>query len=306
MATSKETERFLEGLEKEGKLPKEALAQLRTSLEASSDADNYIKGSTLRQDDYSRNISDLKAAQKLVEDSQKALQQKEAEVSKYQTELGTWKAGADQNYSKALQEREKAERKAAAAVAKVRTLAVASGLNEEDVLKDLDVTPATTIDKQTPQFDASKYLTREEVQKVTQEAALLDANIYDVAERHKEIFGTRLDTKGLVERAIKSGVGIEALWKQENKVEEKLEEKKEAALRAKLQTEFDEKETALRSSLSLPIPRAGRESDPYNSHKLFENPGLKKNAENLESNSGGVSAAIAAFNTGKYASNFKR
>lgn len=305
MALSKETEAWLSGLEKDGKLPKEVIESLRSAAGANSDTDNYIKGSALRQEDYSRNISDLKAAQKLVEDSQKALVQKEADVSRYQAELGTWKAGADQNFNKALEEREKAERKTAAAIAKVRTLAIANGLSEEDVLRDLDVTPVIPPADRNPQFDASKYLTREEVQKVTQEAALLDANIYDVAERHKELFGTRLDTRALVERAIKSGVGIEALWKSENKVEEKLEQNKEAALRTKLQAEFDAKETALRSSLSLPIPRAGREADPYSSHKLFENPALKKNAEELN-NSTGVSAAIAAFNTGKYTSNFRR
>jgi hypothetical protein len=303
MALSKETEAWLGGLEKDGKLPKEVLDSLRTAAGASTDTDNYIKGSALRQEDYSRNISDLKAAQKLVEDSQKALQQKEADVTRYQAELGTWKAGADQNYTKALEEREKADKKAAAAIAKVRTLAIANGLNEEDVLKDLDVTPTSPANKEAP-FDTSKFLTREEVQRVTQEAALLDANIYDVAERHKELFGARLDTKGLVERAIKSGVGIEALWKQENKVEEKLEQKKEEVLRTKLQAEFDQKETALRSSLSLPIPRAGREADPYTSHKLFENPAIKHAAE--QENSGGVSAAVAAFNTGKYTQNFRR
>ena len=141
MAISKETESFLSGLESEGETPQGSDRFLRSAAEASADSDNYIKGSVLRQADYSRNIADVKAAQKVVEDSQRALQQKESEVSRYQVELGQWKDGADKNFAKALKEREDAEAKSAKAFAKLKTVSDSAGLDYNDLIKDLDVTP---------------------------------------------------------------------------------------------------------------------------------------------------------------------
>lgn len=303
MAISKETESFLSGLESQGKLPKEVIAQLRSAAEASTDSDNYIKGSVLRQEDYSRNIADVKAAQKAVEDSQRALQQKESDVSRYQAELGQWKAGADVNFNKALQEREKAEAKSAQAFAKLKTIADASGLNYEDVIKDLEVTPVENKpNTNTPQFDASKYVTVEQVNTVTSQAALLDATIHDIGESHRELFGTRINAKELVTEALKAGRPLEEYWKEKFKVDDKVKENGEKAVQARIDAAVLERETSLRSQLQLPAPRAGRETNPYNAHQIFENMGIKKAAET--DNSGGVSAAIAAFNSGKYSQKF--
>lgn len=306
MAISKETEKWLTGLESEGKLPKEVITQLRAAAEASTDSDNYIKGSVLRQDDYSRNISEVKAAQKVVEDSQRALKEKEDAVTRYQAELGTWKAGADTNYNKALQEREAAETRSARAVAKLKTLATASGFSEEDVLKDLDLPVNDPKPNTAPTFDTSKFVTLDQMNSVTSQAAMLDATIHDISVQHQDLFGGRINAKALVEAALKSGKSLETYWKETYKVDEKLKEKEEASIQARIDTAVQERETSLRSQLSIPAPRAGRDTNPYTSRPLFDNPAIKSQAESQFANSGGVSAAIAAHNAGKYAQKYNQ
>ena len=65
MALSNETQRWLESLKTEGNLSDEAYNSIRTSL--NDKADNFVKGSVLRQDDYSRQMAAFKETQTAVE-----------------------------------------------------------------------------------------------------------------------------------------------------------------------------------------------------------------------------------------------
>lgn len=303
---SKETANWLEGLKAEGKISDEVLATLKTATDASSDLDNYIKGSALRQGDYSRVMGEIQKAQKDVENSQRLLQEKEVATTKFQTELGEWKAGAQKNYDKALAERETAERKAAAYIAKLKNVAAASGFDPDEILKELDVVEQKPVETAQPQFDAAKYLTIEQAQKFTAEAAYLDAMIYDIGEQHRDLFGSRLpNAKELVAEAVNSKQSIEQVWKNKYKVDDKIKERSDADVQKRIDDAVTTERNKILSERGLPNPRPDRNTDPYTSHKLFSNPALKAEAEkahhnDLSASSEGVSAAVASFNEGKY------
>ncbi len=293
MAISKETQEWLDDLKKEGTLSEEVIQNLKTAVEANSKADGFLKGSVLRQSDYSRRSAEVDTAKKTVEDSQAALKQREEAVTKFQAELGTWKQGAEENYNKALKEREAAEKKASAAQARLRTLAIANGLSEEEVLKDLDVSviPEKKIE---PTFDTSKFLTREDVEKATREATLLDAVISDLKDEHRALFGSGFNATALVQEAIASKRGIRDLWEERFKVKDKQAEVAEGVIQKRINDAVAAKDAELRSTMQLPSPRP---NDPLS--PLFRPDGLPKPKVD-DDGPGGVSAAIAAFNTGKY------
>lgn len=300
MALSNETKQWLDGLKAEGSLSDEAYNQLKTSLEASAKADEYVKGSQLRQADYSRAMADVQKAQKAVEDSQRALTDKEAQVTQFQTELGTWKAGADVKFQEAIKEREKLAVKAQAAVARLRSLAVANGLSEDEVLRDLDTTPVPEEKKTVPEFDTSKFVTREQIAQTVAESALIDASIHDIAVEYHELTGKPLkDASKLVQEAIQARKPLGQYVAEKFK----FAELKDARAKADIQRQIDEAVAAERSKLlsdgSLPGSGAGLRTDLKGS-PIFQGDGGKLKAPSDDSSGGGVSAAVAAFNQGKF------
>ena len=301
MALSDQTKAWLEDLKTNGGLTDEAFNSIKATFEGNSKADEFVKGSALRQADYSRVMADVQKAKKDVEDAAAALATKEAQVTTYQQELGTWKAGADVNFKKAIQEREALERKANAAVARLKSLAVANGLPEEDVLKDLEVVvvPDNKNNNNNSQIDLSGYVKREDIARTVQESALIDASIHDVAVRHLELTGKPLKDAGkLVAEAInaKMTIGDYAAKKFDYA---KLEaDQAEAAINQRVKDAVEAERTKILSDAGLPNAGTGLRTDLKGSPLLAGGP-LKAPTAGNEGN--GVSAAVAAFNQGKYA-----
>lgn len=300
MALSDQTKAWLEDLKTNGGLTDEAFNTIRSTFEGNSKADEFVKGSALRQADYSRVMAEVQKAQKAVEDSAAALQTKEQQVTQYQQELGTWKAGADKNFQAAIKEREQATIKANAALARLKSLAVANGLSEDEVLKDLEVAPvAENQQQQQQQVDLSGYVKREDIQRTVQESALIDASIHDVAVRHLELTGKPLKDAGkLVAEAIqaKMTIGDYAAKKYDYA---KLEaEASEAAVNQRIKDAVEAERTKILSDAGLPGAGTGLRTDLKGS-PLFSGGGPLKPPTG--DGGGGVSAAVAAFNAGKFA-----
>lgn len=300
MALSKETQAWLEDLRKEGNIGEEEFKKLSSSLEGK--ADEFVKGSVLRQSDYSRVMSEVKQAQKAAEDAQAAVATKEAAVTKYQQELAQWKDGADKNFQKALQEREAAARKAEAAVARLRTMAVANGLDETEVLKDIDTAPAPIKkDDMSQPFDTSKFLTREDAQKAVVESALIEGSIHDVSVRHQELTGQPLrNVKDLMMEALAARVKLEDYVAKKFDYAKLEADKTEQAIQARIADAVKARETQLLSDASIPGQlRPGLRDDLKGSPILAGVDKFSKLPEH-EGSGGGVSAAVAAFQQGKY------
>jgi hypothetical protein len=304
MALSSETQAWLEGLKKEGSLTDEAYNQLKSSLESNSKADEYVKGSQLRQADYSRTMATVQQAQKDVEAAQAALAKREQDVTKYQSDLAEWKTGADKNFQKAIQEREQAANKAAAAVARLRSLAVANGLPEDDVLKDLDTAPVNNNQNQNQNqnqngFDPSQYVKRSEIAQTVAESALVDASIHDVAAEYFELTGKPLrDASKLVQEAIQAKKPIMQYAAEKFEFDKLKQARSDADVQRRIDEAVKAKETEILSRTNLPGAGNGLRTDLHGSPILERAAAgtLKPDGEA----GGGVSAAVAAFNSGKF------
>lgn len=302
MALSDQTKAWLEDLKTNGGLTDEAFNTIKATFEGNSKADEFVKGSALRQADYSRVMADVQKAQKDVEAAGLALKTKEEQVTAYQQELGTWKAGADVNFQKAIKEREALERKAAAAVGRLKSLAVANGLSEEDVLKDLEVAPVpdNTNTNQPQNIDLSGYVKREDIQRTVQESALIDASIHDVAVRHLELTGKPLKDAGkLVAEAIQAKMTIGDYAAKKYDYAKLEQEAQEAAINQRVKDAVEAERTKILSDAGLPNAGTGLRTDLKGS-PLFSGGGPLK-PPTAGNEGGGVSAAVAAFNAGKFA-----
>lgn len=298
MALSTQTQAWLEDLKANGGLTDEAFNTIRSTFEGSSKADEFVKGSSLRQADYSRVMAEVQKAQKDVEAATAALTTKEQQVTQYQQELGTWKAGADVNFKKAIQDRESLEKKANAAVARLKSLAVANGLLEEDVLKDLEVTPVPDTQQHQQPFDTSEFVKRSDIQKTVQESALIDASIHDVAVRHQELTGKPLkDASKLVQEAIAARMTIGDYAAKKYDYAKLEQEAGEASVNQRIKDAVEAERTKILSDAGLPGAGNGLRTDLKGS-PLFSGGGPLKPPTG--DGGGGVSAAVAAFNSGKF------
>jgi hypothetical protein len=296
LAISKEAESFLEGLEKEAGISGEALKAIREAVGGNPKADEFVKGSVLRQSDYSRRQAELQSAREAVETAQRTLADKEASVSKYQTELGQWKAGADSKVIEALTAREQAETKLAAALARLSTVGGKYGVDPAD-LELGDIKPVAKTE--TPAFDDSKYVKVDDLGRRVQEAGVLDAMIYDLGNEHLALFGKPLPKAAeLVQESIAKGVPLTKLWEEKYKVVEKRNEVVEASVQQRIANAVVAERTRLASAGALPSDggQVGFRDDLHGSPILEAAKSVAAKEEVL----GGVSAAIAAFNSGKY------
>lgn len=297
MALAAETAAWLEDLKKEGSLDEAAFNALKATFE-NEKVNNFVKGSVLRQADYSRQSAEIQKAKTDLETAQATLAAHETDVNKFQADLGVWKAGAEKNFNKAVADREKAANTANAALARLRSLAAANGLNEEDVLKDIEVTPVPD-KKVAPTFDTSGFITKENLQRSIAESALIDSSIHDVATRHFMLTGKPLlNARALVTEAIQKGKSIDE-YAEEKFGFAKLQADKDAVdYAARVKADVDAGVTARLSELNLPGNIGPGREDIQSMRSPVLRPGGIP-APPAESG-GGVSAAVAAFNAAKY------
>jgi len=303
MALSTETQAWLDDLKKEGGLSDEAYKTLAATLESSAKADLYVKGSALRQADYSRQMNDVKTAKESLDKATAELQKKEADVTKYQTDLAQWKSGADVSYNKALKEREVAFQKATAAIARLKTVADSAGLDSNELLKDLEteqVNPPQQKSTLPEGFDPTQYVRREDIATATREGALIDATIHDLSGEYQDLFGTRLPGAAtLVQEAMTARKSLREYVETKFDFAKKRAEQSEAMIQDRIKKAVDESRTQLLSEANLqggPRP-TGR--DDLRGSPVFREGGLAVPKDSM--GGGGVSAAVAAFNTKKYA-----
>lgn len=308
MSLSAETTKWLDDLKKEGNLSDEAFNAIKAGVEGSPKADEFVKGSSLRQSDYSRQMGTVQQAQKDVEAAQRELQTKEAEVLAYKGTLDGWKVGADDKLKKFVSDAEAASNKALTAVNRLKSIAIANGLDENEILKDLDV-PSNSQNQNTggsPGLDTSKFLTsdqlKDQVRQASREAAMIDATIYDISTEHQKLFGTVLPSAAtLVEGAIKAGKTLKQHWEESFKVPEKRTEVSENDIKARIEQGIkDGMATQLSNQVLAGQHPAGIPNGAI--APVFKNPDITKALPADHQNGGGVSAAIAAHAAGKYRS----
>jgi hypothetical protein len=296
---TQETQKWLADLKATGKITEEQFKALETAA-GTPEVDQFIKDSALRQADYSRHMDEISKARKAVEDAARELQNKEAAVTKYQADLGTWKAGAEEKFNAAVRAAEGSSTKLAAALNRLKAIAVANGLDEADVLKDLDAPSNPPV--VTPTIDTSKFLTAEQlaeqVREAARTAAFVDASIHDIAVEHQKLFGVPLPSaKDLVAEAIKAGKTLDQYWSEKFKVPEKQAEVREAEINERIKKAVDEATARLTSEQVLAGQHNNAAAHPVS--PVFRESITKPLPVDYKPG-GGISAALAAHAAGKY------
>jgi hypothetical protein len=239
-----------------------------------------IEEGTLRQSDYSRKMGEL--------------QQKERETVALQTSLKEWKATADKQIEASNLTAKQKEQRLAQIEASVKAKASEYGLDIAEIIPP-ESTPAPVVPQnQDPQ--SPRFLAREDWEKAQAEMArnypLLPAALHDLSVKHRKTFGTDLeDTTSLVRKAMESQKPLAQVWEEEFKVADKLKEIQEADVNRRIAEAVAAKENQLRSELQLPAPRPEAGHSPVLT--------VIKPQEQQKPG-GGVAAAVAAFNEGKY------
>lgn len=297
MALAPETAAWLEDLRKEGSLDEAAFNALKATFE-NEKVNTFVRGSVLRQSDYSKNMNDVQAAKKAMEDAQADFMVKQAAVDKFNGELVTWKGTAEVNFTKAVQDREKAERVAQAALGRLKSLAAAQGLEEADVLKDLDVAPVVVDKKVEQTMDTSKFVSREDIQRGVIENALGEATVGDIADEVFSLTGKRFSRREFVAGAVKAGKTLEQYAEETYGLTKLRTDKAEADIQKRIDDAVTAGVTAKLSEAGIPGNLAPGRQDLKGSPVLSQG-GIKMPGKDQQPG-GGVPGAVAAFQSGIY------
>lgn len=301
MALSTEVSSWLEGLQKEGALSAETIAQLRSQAESNPATAEFLKGSVLRQSDYSRRQTELDAAKKAADDALAQAAQKEADVTAFQIELGKWKGDAEPEYRRALAAQADSEGKVAAAQARLRSLGKAYGVPDAELGLEAPVDDKKVIPALGSPMDTSQFITKDSLQKTIAESAMIDASIHDLDMEYFELTGKHLKNAAeIVGAAIQAGRPLRAF------AEEKLglPKLRTDAANADIQRRIDEGVAAgVAAKLSDPnfLPNSGSRGDEARSPIFGRGNALPTPAQ-LDAGEAqkGVPAAMAAYTQGKY------
>ena len=288
MALSNETSAWLNDLKAQGNLDDATFNALKASLEGNDKADGFVKDSVHRQADYSRAMAATQAAQE-------ELRKREAALTNYQAELGTWKEGADKTFQQAIKDREDATRKLNNTLSRLRTTAVAAGMSEEEVLKDLDAPPVV---KEKESVDTSHFVTRDQIMQTVQESALIDAAIYDIATEYHELTGAPLrDAAKLVGEAIAAKKPLSQYVAEKFNFSKLRNDRAEAGIQTRINEAVAAERAKILSDATLGNPRGTGRDDLKGSPILGTE--LKAPQPGAQPG-GGISAAVAAFQQGLY------
>lgn len=278
MAKAKEAlEQWLEGLEKQGKLETEALEAVRSALSPDklpAEAVEYIGGSVLRQEDYSKVIQAAKT--------------KEQEAAAYQQELANWKGTAEAEYFEMQRKLSEAEQEAAALRATAREYvpeAELDKLERKPVVKD----PKEVV----PQIDTSEFLKKQEAQEAMMNALKVQNRLMFIGAQHQKLFGTPLEDAELIDRAVTAGRTLDEEWEDRYKVADKKAELAKAEQEAHDQKIREEERSRVLSELKLPEQRSGAPTSPV----LNE---FYKPKQDVNDSKSGVQAALEAYSAGTY------
>lgn len=221
-------------------------------------------------------------------------------TDKYREELVGWKTDAEKKFGEAEQTARKATETLAQYKARLTSLVAAGDLDEEDVKDLLTAEPAKAdlpAKKDDPPRDHDgRFISRDDYQKDATNFVRLPAQINDLAAKHLELFGKPISNMDeLVGEALTSKRPLTDVWKEKFKVGDR--EKELADARQKEHDDLirrDERQKVL-SEVSNPAVRPTGAASPV----LAQFPG-NKDVVRREGTNGGVMAAVAAYEQGKY------
>lgn len=129
--------------------------------------------------------------------------------------------------------------------------------------------PAAPVTPSTPAgFDASKYVDNTTFQQAFEQTGAAIADAQDLAEEHRELFGTRLNLKILREEALKNRMTVRQYWETKNNVSAKREQLVQEAQAKHDKEVADRAITEYRSTERNPFTRTpGVSNNPFTNAK---------------------------------------
>jgi len=293
-----EVQSWLEGLQKEGSLSAEGVALLRSAAESNPQTAEFLKGSVLRQADYSRRQTELDAAKQEAAAALDKAQELERAVTQFQTELGSWKAGAEPEYKRALTAQAEAEGKVATAQARLRALGKAYNVPDAELGLEAPITEVKKVD--VPGFDTSQFITKSNLQQTIAESAMIDASIHDMDMEYFELTGKHLTKAAdLVAEAIKLGQPLKQFAETKLGLPALRAKAADAVIQAKINEGI---EAGIAARLSDPnrIAPGGRGDEARS--PIFGRQNALPTPAQLDAGEAykGVPSAVAAYQAGKY------
>ena len=256
----------------------------------------YLEESSLRQSDYDRNMNRLKAEHQQRLDEIAA---KEAEVDGFQKRIGGWYDENNGKFVKTQEELETLRVREVQLQERMKSLASRYGVPEEE-LNIPTTTTTTTTPPPAPSFDATKFMSREEAEQFGRTMPLVTAELQELVEEHRELFGKPLrGSRELVAKAMKTGKTIRSVWEEEHKVADRKRQMDEEAVQRRIDTAVAERELKVRSEQNLPAPRPDAQRSPIVDRFAKD----RSTTERTTDPGRGLRNALAAYNEGKYRGN---
>ncbi len=276
MSNQDTIQQWLQELKAKGNLSDENFRALNDAITAQPQAQEFVKGSILRQQDYSRRMNDL--------------QQQEAATQTYQQSLVEWKTKAESEYNSMRQKLAEAE----AARARAAALAQTYGADPEEIGT---YTPPAQPRVETPTFDPKDFISTKDAQEAMVNQLRLQNKLLTLSAQHQKLFGEPLMDDELVDRALRNRRSIEDEWKESFQVEQKRNEQAQAQQEALLARIREEERAKVLSELQLPQSRPEAPTSPLYATNMIKTAPTQGETDTRS----GVQAAIDAWNERRYA-----
>ncbi len=273
--------------------------EMAARLSANPTALANIENSTLRQADYSREQAKLQKAQDDLNTANDRLT----------AEMADWAAAQAQGRdltAKQQRDLEAAQAKVAMLTTRVTNIATQSGIDPKVALEGLEtvVTTPTPTPTPTPGFDANAFVTEQNQRyaQMTQLMVTLPGEMFNLATEHQQLYGKPLDTaavsKEILTRANTRGnqksLDPRQVWEEMHGVPAQREKIRTDKYDADIKAAEARGEERARSEAVIP-----GQPTPQGRHSIVLT-GERKSALNRPQPMSTVSAAAAAFRTGKY------
>ncbi len=310
MATKKtkaDLQKWMDDLVKAGNLNEEQAKVLSGTLEK-PEVLEFVGGSMLRQEDYSGHMNQLAEDRKKQEKDYKT---KDDEVTRFQTSLVTFKSDADKAVAEADKRTAAAVQAQTAQAQRIKTIATQYGIEDAELETAVAASSGSAANPSSGDGASSSSISAETLKGYVKEDVFnkgardyvnLTAVLNDMADEHRELFGTRLSRQEIVNEALETGKTIEQVWEAKYGVTERRTQlTKESA--DKHDKELVDKtaadtEARVRSELQLPPQRARDETtaSPVLTRQFKPEIGPETPAAHQQR----VMAAVQAHNEGKY------
>lgn len=273
-----------------------------------------VGDSVLAQREFSRKLDELKANETRLNAEHQARMKKEDE---FQKSLSGWKTTKEQEYQTKLQQERQATEQALTTVRdRMKTLGTNYGIPEEELKPLLEAKvnvndpPVVRTDQR--RDDDGKFLPRDEFNKVVNDYAKLPAIMQAITYEHQQLFPNQPppDFLKMIDEAGANKRSLKQEWEVQYKVGERRDAIHEEQIQARIKKDVEAAVVAERSRILADNPNVNarvrsesREGSPI-LHAAVERTQELIKAGKLPApdvnKHDGVSAAVAAFNEGKY------